>query len=216
MGWGYRTTGGLLIDPFCGSGTVLGEARRAGWRAAGFDADPSAVHAAAANHPDVAVAIGDAAALPVATGAAAAIVTNAPFGVRHAPRTGGLPPAKWWRVVLQEVIRVVRPGGAVVILHPADSIFVRVVRSSAQLALEKRIAIRTLGRPATIWSLRREAFDNQSRTRVERSDSEVPSPQARLHDARARERDVASLRAAAIPNNERPKRPDRGVLRTGE
>ncbi len=35
--------GGLVLDPFCGSGTVLVEARLAGRRAAGIDANPLAV-----------------------------------------------------------------------------------------------------------------------------------------------------------------------------
>ena len=35
--------GGLVLDPFCGSGTVLVEARRAGRRAVGIDANPLAI-----------------------------------------------------------------------------------------------------------------------------------------------------------------------------
>ena len=36
----------LVLDPFCGSGTVLVEARATGWRAAGVDLNPLAVRLA--------------------------------------------------------------------------------------------------------------------------------------------------------------------------
>lgn len=150
-------SGGLLFDPFCGSGTILGEGGRVGWLVKGSDIDPSAVKAAQANFPGVEVTVGDAADLPLADGEAAAIVTNAPFGVQHVPRTGGRSRREWWRLVLAEFRRVVRPGGSIVILHPDEPAFAEALRSESSLQLRRKIPIRTLGQPAVIWSLLRSS-----------------------------------------------------------
>jgi 23S rRNA G2445 N2-methylase RlmL len=149
------TPRGLLFDPFCGSGTVLGEARRAGWRAAGSDFDPKAVEAARANQPDVEVVVADATDLPLANGAAAAIATNAPFGVQHMPQTGGKPLELWWQAVVTEMVRVVTSHGALSILHPDDHPFTHALRQADALRQLTRTPIRTLGQPAVIWTLER-------------------------------------------------------------
>jgi len=146
---------GLLVDPFCGSGTILGEARRAGWEVAGLDIDPAAVEASTANQPGVDVCLGDAADLPWANREAAAVVTNAPFGVQHIPQLGGRSEGEWWRSVLDELARVVRPGGTVVLLHPDRRRFRNEVNATSSLQLRARLPIQTLGQQATIWSLSR-------------------------------------------------------------
>ncbi len=148
---------GLLFDPFCGSGTILGEARGIGWSVRGSDIEPAAVEAARANFPGIEVMVGDATDLPLADEEAAAIVTNAPFGVQHVPRTGGRALGEWWRLVLAEFRRVVRAGGTIIILHPEDSTFSRALKVESRLQLRRRIPIRTLGRPAVIWSLVRSS-----------------------------------------------------------
>ena len=52
---------GLLLDPCCGSGTILGEAIEVGWDAQGVDIDPEAVRTAKDNVRGATVEEGDSA-----------------------------------------------------------------------------------------------------------------------------------------------------------
>lgn len=147
---------GLLLDPFCGSGTVLREAQLAGWKQLlGTDADPDALTAARANLAGVELHMSDATALALDDGAVAAIATNAPFGIQHAPQTQGLSLDAWWRTVLAEFGRVVGSGGIVALLHPDDSALADAIRATPQLSGTGSMAVRTLGQPASIWTMRR-------------------------------------------------------------
>lgn len=147
---------GLLLDPFCGTGTVLAEARAAGWDAAGSDLDPAAVGAARANNPGVDVRLADAVELPFDDGVAGGVATNAPFGVKHMPRTGGRDLADWWRLVLGELVRVTRPGARLVVLYPEDDVLRAAVRATGSVREQSTTRITTLGRRAAIWVLVRE------------------------------------------------------------
>ena len=138
-----------------GSGTVLREARRMGWNVFGTDIDDEAVLAARENVPGADVVAADATRLPLADGAAGAVVTNAPFGVQHVPQTGGLELGAWWQAVLAEFARVVRPGGTVVVLHPEDRRLSDAVRANPDLRDQGHAPIRTLGQDASIRTLRR-------------------------------------------------------------
>ncbi len=106
---------GTLLDPCCGSGTILAEAVAQGWTVSGRDIDPSAVDVACANVPEATVDRGDARTLDLPDEAASACVTNLPFG-RQFVVPGS--PVGWLRAVLQELTRVTRPGGRVVLLTP--------------------------------------------------------------------------------------------------
>jgi 23S rRNA G2445 N2-methylase RlmL len=147
--------GGLLVDPFCGSGTVLGEALRMGWTVFGSDIDAIAVDAARANEPNARVLVADAVDLPLDDGAAAAVTTNPPFGVQHALRTGGRSHEAWWMAVLAELARIVRPGGRVVLLYPDDDVLAVALRGTRLLREGSRAPIRTLGQHAVIRTLLR-------------------------------------------------------------
>jgi 23S rRNA G2445 N2-methylase RlmL len=142
---------GMLYDPFCGSGTILLEAVAAGWQAAGSDIDPDAVGAALDNGaPEVTAA--DARSLPLAEASVAAAVSNLPFGDAYE-----LPadPGAWFAPVLTEIVRVTRPGAAVVLLSPRSRAFERAVAAEPGLGDLQRLDVELLGKPTAIWRLRR-------------------------------------------------------------
>lgn len=135
---------GVLLDPCCGSGTVLREADAAGWQARGIDIDDDAVTAARRNAPHAQVAKGDARTLDLADTSVGACVSNLPFGEQY--KVPG-DPAKWMRAVLEEMTRVTRVGGRVILLCPS------IPRQSVppELHIGERTPIRILGMKTTIW-----------------------------------------------------------------
>jgi 23S rRNA G2445 N2-methylase RlmL len=107
---------GLLLDPCCGSGTLLAEGLAAGWTVHGTDIDQGAVRTARHNVPRADVAAGDVRQIDRADASVDACVSNLPFGQRFevdGDMTG------WLRAALGEMARVTRPGGRVVLLAPA-------------------------------------------------------------------------------------------------
>lgn len=135
---------GVLLDPCCGSGTILGEALAAGWDAKGLDIDAEAVGIAKKNVPDADVSVGDARRLQFADASVGACVSNLPFGQQYSVQ-GHM--SAWLRTVLGEMARVTRPGGRVVLLVP------RIPRAAVPgtLRISERFPIRLLGTKTTIW-----------------------------------------------------------------
>lgn len=107
---------GLLLDPCCGSGTLLAEAIAAGWTAQGSDIDAGAVRTARRNVPQATVSAGDVHHIDRPDASVDACVSNLPFGQRFEV-DGDM--AAWLRDTLGEMARVTRPGGRVVLLAPA-------------------------------------------------------------------------------------------------
>lgn len=136
---------GILLDPCCGSGTILAEAARAGWRAEGSDIDPGAIHAARMNARGAVVRQGDVRRLDLPDGSARACVSNLPFGKQH---TVSQDMNGWLRGALAELARVTQPGGRVVLLAPAIPADVL----PGQLRPAGRTMIRLLGTRTTIWA----------------------------------------------------------------
>lgn len=137
-----------MLDPCCGSGTIVREALEAGWAAIGADLAAGAIRAARANLPPATpLIIADALALPFATHAAGGVVSNLPFGRQYRLEQ----PSAWLRQAFGEFERVVAPGGAIVVLAPRSAAFeAAVLRPRANL-LRGRHPVKLLGLPATIW-----------------------------------------------------------------
>ncbi|MDA2809127.1 methyltransferase domain-containing protein [Nocardiopsis sp. RSe5-2] len=127
--------GARVLDPTCGTGTLLIEARRLapGAHLLGTDADPDALRGAAANSADaaaedpaagkgapIAYALADAGRLPLADGTVDRVVGNPPWGLQVEPH-GSL--ARRPKRYFGEVQRVLaRDGGrAVLLLHDPDA-----------------------------------------------------------------------------------------------
>jgi 23S rRNA G2445 N2-methylase RlmL len=148
-GDGGRTgAGGVLLDPCCGSGTILTEARAAGWQVEGRDLDAAAVGVARRNVGSGTISQGDARSLDLPSASVDACVSNLPFGRQFAVQGES---GEWFRHVLGELARVTRPSGRVVLLVPE---LPRESRPSV-LRLVDRYPLRLLGAPTTIWNLER-------------------------------------------------------------
>jgi SAM-dependent methyltransferase len=145
---GTSRTGLELLDPCCGSGTVLAEAAAVSWAVRGFDADPEAVAVARRNVPGAPVEVGDARRLALEDGSMAACVSNLPFGRRHRTQD---PPGRWLREVLAEVQRVTVPGARAVLLVPR----LPTATVPEHLHLAERVPIRLLGLPSVVWAFDR-------------------------------------------------------------
>ncbi|MBV9094347.1 MAG: methyltransferase domain-containing protein [Streptosporangiaceae bacterium] len=139
---------GVLLDPCCGSGTILAEALAAGWTATGLDIDPSAVAIARRNAAQASVHVGDAQRMSLPDASAAACVTNLPFGRQYRVRGET---TSWLATVLREIARVTRPGGHVVLLAP------EIPRAALPPSLRPTgvVPVRLLGINVTAWSYRR-------------------------------------------------------------
>jgi SAM-dependent methyltransferase len=136
---------GRLLDPCCGSGTILGEAARPGWDdVIGRDIDPEAVAIATKNTPSATVRYGDVRSLDLSDTSVDAVVTNLPFG-RQFDVPGSM--SAWLTRAFAEMARVVRPGGRVVVLAPKIS--ARVVPASLKMRSKQRL--RLLGMFTTLW-----------------------------------------------------------------
>lgn len=144
-----QADGGVLLDPCCGSGTILREAASAGWDVAGSDIDAEALAIARANAPTAGLLRADARALPVATGRADAVVANLPFGGKFTVPGN---PARWLAATLEEMARTVRRG-RIIVLIPTSSGW-SAARAQVGVTVERRLELRLLGFVTTLWQLR--------------------------------------------------------------
>ncbi|MGH3978875.1 MAG: methyltransferase domain-containing protein [Pseudonocardiaceae bacterium] len=138
---------GRVLDPCCGSGTILAEVFSAGWEAVGSDLDPEAVAIARQNVPGAVVDQGDVLELPHADAIFDAVVSNLPFGRQFRIEE----PARWLRRALAEMARVTRPGGRVVVLVPPP-----VPRGVSGLDLAGTYPLRLLGVSTRVWVFERD------------------------------------------------------------
>ena len=149
------TATATLLDPCCGSGTILAEAAAAGWVSIGADLDPAAVALAYGNLGGTGAGrllVADARRLPLADHSVAAIAANLPFGKQYAVPGSA---AAWYAVTLAEFARVTPDGAAVALLAPATTALRRALAAQPGLAVEDRFDLRLLGMATTLWQLRR-------------------------------------------------------------
>lgn len=133
---------GRMLDPCCGSGTILEEALSAGWEAVGSDVDPEAIATTRENVSRAAVERADVMGLPHDDAAFDAVVSNLPFGRQFQVED----PARWLRQALTEMARVTRPGGRVVVLVPPPA-----PRGLSGLTMVSSYPLRLLGVSTRIW-----------------------------------------------------------------
>jgi tRNA G10 N-methylase Trm11 len=140
---------GILLDPCCGSGTILVEATEAGWQADGIDIDPEAVRIARKNAHGIEVRQGDVRHLTFDDRSFRACVSNLPFGKQYTVQQDM---KEWLRAALSEMTRVAQPGGRIVLLAPG------IPRDVVpdKLLLAERVPIRLLGTKTTVWAYDRK------------------------------------------------------------
>jgi 23S rRNA G2445 N2-methylase RlmL len=162
-----------VLDPFCGVGTLLLEARllERSAQCYGLDIDEARV-AAAREHAALAgvsitLAGGDAAQLPFERGMFERVLTNLPWGVAVEPE-GGLKQGSgdlFWR----ELARVLRSAGRAVILTDPSTALAAAVRRS-EFALLLRLRVSLFGQYPELWVLSaRRAVNAQDLSPIVRS-----------------------------------------------
>jgi SAM-dependent methyltransferase len=140
---------GALLDPCCGSGTVLSEALAGGWPAAfGVDIDPAAIETSRQNVPAATVEHGDARKLAFRDDSISAVVSNLPFGRLYGVQ-GTM--TRWLTAVLAEMTRVTRPGGRMIVLAPA----IRDAAVPGCVEVLSENPVRLLGTLTRLWVLAR-------------------------------------------------------------
>jgi tRNA (guanine6-N2)-methyltransferase len=139
-----------LLDPCCGAGTILIEARSRGATTMGGDIDQQAVTAAYLNATqadvDTHIQRWDARALPISDRSVDCIISNLPWG-RAVSTDGSL--QTLYQEIGDEIERVLAPGGRTVLLTNLPEL-VRFKR----LKCEQKIEISLFGQTPTImvWS----------------------------------------------------------------
>lgn len=148
-------SGRLLVDPMCGTGTVLAEAAEAGIPVLGGDIELEAVRAARRNLQSLReygrVAHWDTARLPLPDGIAGGLACNLPWG--RGSNGGDL--MDLYRRVLVEASRVVERGGCIALLTSQRELIERLLRGRRGLTVERRISVVVRGVDAWLVALRK-------------------------------------------------------------
>ena len=143
--------GSLVLDPVCGSGTLLAEVAgyRTDCRLIGFDIDRKAVKAARANlaHLErVEVRHGDGAATGLAAGSVDLVLANLPFGKQYGDASSN---PELYRGLVEEICRVGRPGRWRAVLLTSDQEVLRAALASVRaLASRSLFSVRIRGEAA--------------------------------------------------------------------
>lgn len=146
----------VMLDPFCGAGTILIERAHLGRyaRLLGGDSDPHALAAARENigprHQPLELREWNAAALPLARASVTTVVTNLPWGARHGSHEENR--ALYPRAIA-EMRRVAAPGAKLVMLTAETRLMDATLRAEG-LRPERIMRVSILGAPAAIYMVR--------------------------------------------------------------
>lgn len=148
----------LVLDPTCGSGTLLVERARLGARRlVGLDVSPTAIAAARANVREaglegrIAIRRADAAG-PDDWPACDEVIANLPFGLRthHAE----MDPTRLYREIVGRIARVLRPGGRAVLYTANGAALQPALTAHAnRLAVAEQRRVRAGGLLVFVWVL---------------------------------------------------------------
>jgi hypothetical protein len=147
----------VVLDPFCGAGTILIERAHLGRYAMllGSDRDAAALAAARVNvgarYKPIQLENWDAGALPLGDASVTKIVTNLPWGLRYGSHGEN---RKLYPIWMREFARVLRSGGVIVMLT-AEWRLMRELERTRKLAPSKIIRVSVLGKPAAIYLCRK-------------------------------------------------------------
>lgn len=149
----------VVLDPMCGSGTILIERALAGRYALllGGDSSADAVNAARANvgprYKPIEIQQWDARRLPLEDRAVTRLICNLPFGKQI-----GTPEDNrtLYPALLGEWLRVLAPGGAMVLLTSERALMRRVLERAAGLSIMRQVPALVRGLQATIYVLRKD------------------------------------------------------------
>lgn len=148
----------VFLDPMCGAGTILIErARMARYgQLLGGDLDPEAVAACRENigsrYKPIEIRHWDATRLPLEAHSVDRVACNLPFGQQVGSHEDNQ--ALYPRFI-QEMVRVVRPGGRIVLLSGERQLMERVLAGQGELRRAKSYEVQILGRPAVIYVIQR-------------------------------------------------------------
>lgn len=140
-----------VLDPCCGSGTILIEAALCGASVYGGDNNPAALAAACVNcasaHIAASLCLWDACSLPFANASIDRIICNLPWGRQVAIEEN---PSQLHPRILAEMSRVLAPGGRIVLLTSAPDVL-----DPFDFHIEQRYQISLYGQRPTILVLSR-------------------------------------------------------------
>jgi tRNA (guanine6-N2)-methyltransferase len=147
----------VVLDPFCGAGTILIERAHLGRYAMllGSDRDAAALAAARVNvgarYKPIQLENWDAGALPLGDASVNKIVTNLPWGLRYGSHGEN---RKLYPIWMREFARVLKNGGMMVMLT-AEWRLMRELERTRKFAPSKIIRVSVLGKSAAIYVCRK-------------------------------------------------------------
>jgi tRNA (guanine6-N2)-methyltransferase len=147
----------VVLDPFCGAGTILIERAHMGRYSMllGSDRDAAALAAARVNvgtrYKPIQLENWDAGALPLGDASVDKIVTNLPWGLRYGSHGEN---RKLYPMWFREFARVLKSGGMMVMLT-AEWRLMRDLERIRKIAPSKIIRVSVLGKPAAIYVCRK-------------------------------------------------------------